>query len=171
LKGIEGILFPDHVEILNRSALNGFHYVEEPSQSEKVPLLVLHESLDVLNAVQQMAESQFSPSEVAPGLSRQQFDNHRIREALFDPRSGYTDQAALLQDIRNKQYEIAVQRSIVRDYTARLEILWGRLAAQKLEDKERATAAIAKEAGVLSGVELDPEAWILERFGLEERKP
>jgi hypothetical protein len=171
LMGIEGILFPDYVEILNRSALNGFHYVDEPSESEKVPLLVLHESLDVLNAVQQMAESQFSPSEVAPGLSRQQFDNHRIREALFDPRSGYTDQAALLQDIRNKQYEIAVQRSIVRDYTARLEILWGRLAAQKLEDKERATTAIAKEAGVLSGVELDPEAWILERFGLEDRKP
>lgn len=171
LKGIEAILFPDYVEQLNRSALKGFHYTDEPSGAEKVPIMVLHESLDVLNVVQQMAESQLSPSEVAPGLSRQQFDNHRIREALFDQRSGYTDQAALLQDIRNKQYEIAVQRSIVRDHMARLEILWGRIAAQKLEAKERATAAIAGEAGVLSGIDLNPEAWILERFGLEDRKP
>ena len=171
LKGIEGILFPDYVAVLNRSAVGGFHYVDEPSESEKVPLLVLHESLDVLNAVQRMAESQLSPSDAAPGLSRQQFDNHRIREALFDSRSGYTDQAALLQDIRNKQYEIAVQRSIVRDHMARLDVFWGRLAAQKLEAKERATAAIAGEVGTLSGVELDPAAWILERFGLEDRAP
>lgn len=169
LEGIEGILFPDYAEALGRSGLFGFHYDDRPSEAEKVPLLVLHESLDVLATAQQMAESQLSPSERAPDLSRQAFENHRIREALFDSRSGYTDQVALRQDILSKQYEITVQRSLVRDKVARLELLWGKLAAQKLETKELTTTAVANEIRALSGVELNPEAWILERFGLEDK--
>lgn len=169
LEGVEGILFPNYMESLGRSGLFGFNYDDRPSEAEKVPLLVLHESLDVLATAQQMAESQLSPSEIAPDLSRQQFENHRIREALFDARSGYTDQVALRQDILNKQYEITVQRSLVKDKVAQLEILWGKLAAQKLENKERATAAMGKEIKALSGIELDSEAWILERFGLEDK--
>jgi hypothetical protein len=169
LESLEQILFPDYAEQLGRSGLFGFHYDDRPSEAEKVPLLVLHESLDVLATAQQMAESQLSSSEAAPDLSRQAFENHRIREALFDSRSGYTDQVALRQDILNKQYEIAVQRSLVRDKVARLELLWGKLAANKLETKERTTAAMATEIKALSGIELNPEAWILERFGLEDR--
>lgn len=169
LEGVEKILFPDYMEIKGRSGLFGFHYDDRPSEAERVPLLVLHESLDVLATAQLMAESQLSPSESAPDLSRQQFENHRIREALFDARSGYTDQVALRQDIMNKQYEIAVQRSLVKDKIARLDILWGKLAAQKLENKERTTTAVANEIKALSGVELNPEAWILDRFGLEDK--
>ena len=39
LEGIENILFPDYTEQLNRSALGGFVYEDEPSASEKVPHL------------------------------------------------------------------------------------------------------------------------------------
>jgi hypothetical protein len=169
LESLERILFPDYVDQLGRSGLYGFHYDDRPSEAEKVPLLVLHESLDVLATAQQMAEAQLSPSEAAPDLSRQAFDNRRLREALFDSKSGYVDQVALRQDILNKQYEITVKRSLVRDKVARLELLWGRLAANRLEAKERTTAAVATEIRALTGVELNPEAWILERFGLEDK--
>lgn len=171
LKGIEDILFPDYLEELNRHAVKGFNYTDDPSESEKVPLLVLQESLDVLGTVQQMAEAELSPSEEVPGMSRAQFLDHRIREALFDPKSGYTDQVSIRQDILNRQYEIATWRSLVRDRIARLDILWGKLAAGKLEAKERTTKVVADEIGKLSGVRIDPDAWIYSRFGLEDGKP
>jgi hypothetical protein len=171
LKGIEDILFPDYVKELNRHAMKGFNYTDEPSESEKVPLLVLQESLDVLGTVQQMAEAELSPSDEVPGLSRAQFLDHRIREALFDAKSGYTDQVSIRQDILNRQYEIATRRSLVRDRIARLDILWGKLAAGNLEAKERTTKVIADEIGKLSGVRIDPDAWIYSRFGLEDGMP
>jgi hypothetical protein len=171
LKGIEDILFPDYVQELNRHALKGFVYVDEPSESETVPILALQESLDVLAAVQQMAEAELSPSKEAPALSQAQYLDHRLRQALFDPKSGYTDQAAVRQDIFNRQYEIATKRSLLRDRSARLDLLWGKLAAQKLETKERTTKVLADEIGKLSGVKIDPDAWIYSRFGLEDRKP
>jgi len=124
-----------------------------------------------LNSVQQMAEAELSPSESAPTLSEEQFDTHRIREALFDPKSGYTDQVGLRQDILNKQYEISLRRSIVQDKIARLEILWGKLAVQKLEAKERNTAAVAGEIKQLSGIGFDPDAWLMEQFGLKDVVP
>ena len=171
LQGIEDILFPDYVAELNRRALKGFNYTDESSESEKVPLMVLHESLDVLGTIHQMAEAEYSPSEEVPGMSRGQFQDHRIRQALFDPKSGYTDQVGIRQDILNRQYELAARRSLVRDRIARLDILWGRLAAQKLEAKERTTKVMADEVGALSGVKIDPDAWIYSRFGFGEQKP
>ena len=171
LKGIEDILFHDYLEELNRHAVKGFNYTDDPSESEKVPLLVLQESLDVLGTVQLMAEEEMSPSEEVSGMSRAQFLDHRIREALFDPKSGYTDQVSIRQDILNRQYEIVTRRSLVRDRIARLDILWGKLAAGKLEAKERTTKVVADEIGKLSGVRIDPDAWIYSRFGLEDGKP
>ncbi len=171
LKGIEDILFPDYIAELNRHAVKGFNYTDEPSESEKVPLLVLQESLDVLGTVQQLAEAELSPSEEVPGMSRAQFLDHRIREALFDSKSGYTDQVSIRQDILNRQYEIAARRSLVRDRIARMDILWGKLAAGKLEAKERTTKVVSDEIGKLSGIRIDPDAWIYSRFGLEDVKP
>jgi hypothetical protein len=171
LQGIEGILFPDYTQELNRHALKGFVYEDAPSESDKVPILALQESLDVLASVQQMAEVELSPSEDAPAMSQAQFLDHRLSQALFDPKSGYTDQAAVRQDILNRQYEIATKRSLLRDRSARLDLLWGKLAAQKLEAKERTTKVLADEIGKLSGVKIDPDAWIYSRFGLEDGKP
>ncbi len=171
LKGIEKILYPDYTVELNKSALHGFQYDDKPSESEKVPIFIIHECLDVLNTVQQMAEAELSPSELSPTLTKEQFDTHRIREALFDPKSGYTDQVALRQDILNKQYELSTRLSIVQDKIARLEILWGKLAVQRLESKERNTSAIAGEINKLTGVELNPDAWLLEKFGLKDQTP
>ncbi len=171
LQGLEKILFPDYSAELDKSALHGFRYEDHPSESEKVPIFIIHECLDVLNTVQQMAEAELSPSEAVPTMSQEAFDTHRIRQALFDPKSGYTDQVSLRQDILNKQYEVSLRRSIVQDKMARLEILWGKLAMQKLESKERNTAAVAGEIKQLTGIGFDPDAWIMSRFGLEDKKP
>lgn len=171
LQGVESILFPDYGAELSKSSLKGFAYDDEPSESEKVPLFVLQESLNVLSTVQQMAEAELSPSEDAPGLSKQAYINHRLRSALFDPASGYTDQVSIRQDILNKQYEIAMRRSFVRDRIAELDLLWGKLAAGRLEAKEKTTKVIADEAGKLSGVRMDPDEWIYSRFGLQDKTP
>lgn len=169
LEGIENILFPDYTEQLNRSALGGFVYLDDPSESERVPIFVLHESLNVLNTVQEMAEAEITPSEEAPGLTRQQFLDRRLREALFDTKAGYVDQVSLRQDILNRQYEIAVRRSLLKDKSAELDLLWGKLAAGRLENKEATTKIIATEVEKLSGVKLNPEEWIYSRFGLEDK--
>ncbi len=169
LQGIEDILYPDYTAELNHSALHGFVYTDDPSESERVPIFILHESLGVLNDVQQMAEAELSPSSDAPGLSKQQYVTHRIREALFDSKSGYVDQVSIRQDILNKEYEVAMRRSILHDKMAEMDLLWGKLAAQKLETKERTTKAVGDEVSRLSGTRLNPSEWIYSRFGLEDK--
>ena len=171
LEGMERILYPDYQATIQKSALRGFQYDDQPSKMEKVPIFVLNECLNTLGVVKQITEGQYGPAKDAPALTQQQYDNKRIRETLFNPSSGYTDQIALRQDILNKQYEITTQRAILKDKIAYLELLWGQVAAQKVEQKELMTAAAAKEIQHLANLELDPDTWVLEKFGLPEPKP
>ncbi|MDQ3003696.1 MAG: hypothetical protein M3Y08_20860 [Fibrobacterota bacterium] len=171
LEGLENILFPDYTVKINKSALRGFHYTDAPSKMEKVPIFIINECLNTMGIVKAITESQLSPSPEAPALSKQQYDNKRIRDILFSPATGYTDQIALKQDIMNKQYEIATQRAILKDKIAYLELLWGQIAAQKIEQKELMTAASTREIAQLARLDLDPDTWVLEKFGLPEPTP
>jgi len=171
LEGLERILNPDYQETLSKSALRGFHYDDVPSKMEKVPIFVLNECMNTMGVVKQITEGQYAPAKDAPALTQQQYDNKRIREALFDPGSGYTDQISLRQDILNKQYEIATQRAILKDKIAYLEILWGQVAAQKIEQKELMTAAATREIEHLANLDLNPDTWVFDKFGLAEPKP
>ena len=168
LAGLEQILFPDYQAEIGKSALAGFHYDDNPSKMEKVPIFVINECLNTMGVVKQISESQLSPHPDAPALTRQQYDNRRIRQALTSAASGHTDQIALRNDILNKQYETATQRAILKDKLAYLEILWGQVAAQKIERKELQTAAAARELSTLVHLELNPDTWTFEKFGLEE---
>lgn len=171
LEGLERILFPDYQADLGKSALAGFNYHDDPSKSDKVPIFVLNECLNTMGVVKQISEGQLSPHPDAPALTRQQYDNRRIRQALFSANSGYTDQIALRNDILNKQYEIETQRSILKDKIAYLELLWGQVAAQKIERKELQTAAAARELTTLVHLDLDPDTWVFQKFGIEEGTP
>ena len=171
LEGLEKILFPDYQGVLHDKSLRGFQYDDEPSKMEKVPIFVINECLNTMGIVKQISEAQLSPHPDAPGVTRQQYDNQRIRQALFNPSSGYTDQLALKQDLLNKQYEIATQRSILKDKIAYLEILWGQVAAQNIERKELQTAAAARELSTLVHLDLDPDTWVFEKFGMSGGRP
>ncbi|HLP40337.1 MAG TPA: hypothetical protein VK465_02415 [Fibrobacteria bacterium] len=168
LSQLEDTFFPDFELELNKSSLHGYYYHNEHSTSEKVPIFVLNEAFSVMGMVKDLAEDQFAGLGEGRAAMRQTQDNRTLREALTADGSSYTDQLQVRQDILNKLYEVNTKRSQLKDRSAYLDLLWGRLAQQDVEARQAPTAALAKEIATLTRLELDPANFILRRYGLEE---
>jgi hypothetical protein len=171
LQTVQDIFFPDFNVTLNRSALDGFAYTNSHSSSEKMPIFCLNEAFGVMATVKEMSEEQFSGLDKGNGAMQQSNDNQKLQQALSDDGSSYTDQLQVRQDILNKLYEVNTKRSILKDRSAYLDLLWGRLAQQDVEARQAPTAAIAREISAITKLELNPDNYVLQRYGIEDKKP
>lgn len=168
---IQDIFFPDYEATLNKSSIGGFYYTNEHSASEKVPIFVMNEAFGVMGVVKQISEDQYHGLENGLTATQENLDMKTLRDALDADASSYTDQLQIRQDILNKLYEVTAKRSMLKDRSAYLDLLWGRLAQQDVEARVGPTAAIAREVSALTKLELDPENYVLQRYGLETPAP
>ncbi len=169
MMGLQNIFFPDFEAELNKSSINGFYYTNEHSSSEKIPIFVMNECFSVMGVVKDISEDQLSGLADGPAAMKQSQDNKALREALMSDQSSYTDQLQVRQDILNKLYEVNNKRSILRDRMAYLDLLWGRIAQQNVEARQSSTNSLAKEISAITKLELDPDNYVLSRYGLKEK--
>jgi hypothetical protein len=168
---LQDIFFPDYEASLNKSSIGGFYYNITHSKSEKVPIFVMNEAFGVMGVVKSISEEEFAGFQDGIGQAKQNREMQQLKEALTDNASSYTDQLQVRQDLLNKLYEVNTKRSMLKDRSAYLDLLWGRLAQQDVEARIGPTAAIAREISALTRLELDPDNYVLRRYGLENPNP